>query len=92
MAAWAWNYSYSIVPQKSSAHPPAAAYPMAIGVQTDMAPRADAICSTRSARGISLRPAISGEWSAALGVSENRPVIDVASIFHHRSARTATTM
>ena len=74
------DYSYTAVFCEALAHINCGGVPMAIGVQTDMATPALAKFGSDELREEFLRPSISGEYVACLGVSEVGAGSDVASI------------
>ena len=74
------DWSYGAVVAETLGHINCGAVPMAIGVQTDMATPALARFGTDAAKTDFLRPSISGDFVACLGVSEVGSGSDVASI------------
>jgi len=76
----ALDYSYAALMAETLGHIRCGAVPMAIGVQTDMATPALARYGSDELREEFLRPSISGEFVACLGVSETGAGSDVASI------------
>jgi citronellyl-CoA dehydrogenase len=76
----ALDYSYAVVMAETLGHIRCGAVPMAIGVQTDMATPALARFGSDQVREEFLRPSISGDYVACLGVSETGAGSDVASI------------
>jgi citronellyl-CoA dehydrogenase len=74
------DYSYAVLMAETLGHVRCGAVPMAIGVQTDMATPALARFGSDELREAFLRPSISGEYVACLGVSETGAGSDVASI------------
>ncbi len=74
------DWSYGAVVAETLGHISCGAVPMAIGVQTDMATPALARFGTDAAKEDFLRPSISGDYVACLGVSEVGSGSDVASI------------
>ena len=74
------DYSYALLMAETLGHIRCGAVPMAIGVQTDMATPALARFGSDEVREQFLRPSISGEFVACLGVSETGAGSDVASI------------
>jgi citronellyl-CoA dehydrogenase len=74
------DYSYAIVMAEALGHIRCGGIPMAIGVQTDMATPALARFGSDEVREEFLRPSISGDFVACLGVSETGAGSDVASI------------
>jgi citronellyl-CoA dehydrogenase len=74
------DYSYAVVMAETLGHIRCGAVPMAIGVQTDMATPALARFGSDDVREEFLRPSISGDYVACLGVSETGAGSDVASI------------
>jgi citronellyl-CoA dehydrogenase len=74
------DYSYAMVMAEALGHIRCGGVPMAIGVQTDMATPALARFGSDEVREQFLRPSISGEYVACLGVSETGAGSDVASI------------
>jgi citronellyl-CoA dehydrogenase len=74
------DYSYALLMAETLGHIRCGAVPMAIGVQTDMATPALARFGSDQVREEFLRPSISGEFVACLGVSEAGAGSDVASI------------
>jgi citronellyl-CoA dehydrogenase len=74
------DYSYAVVMAEALGHIRCGAVPMAIGVQTDMATPALARFGSDEVREEFLRPSISGDYVACLGVSETGAGSDVASI------------
>ncbi len=77
------DYSYAMVMARRWATSVAAALPMAIGVQTDMATPALARFGSDALRDEFLAPAIAGDCVACLGVSEAGAGSDVASDQDH---------
>jgi citronellyl-CoA dehydrogenase len=76
----ALDYSYSVVMAEALGRTRCGGVPMAIGVQTDMATPALARFGSDDLRAEFLRPAITGEAVACVGVSEPGAGSDVASI------------
>ena len=74
------DYSYSALMAETLGHIRCGGVPMAIGVQTDMATPALARHGSDEVRETFLRPSISGEMVACLGVSEPGAGSDVAAI------------
>jgi citronellyl-CoA dehydrogenase len=74
------DYSYALLMAETLGHIRCGAVPMAIGVQTDMATPALARFGSDEVRERFLRPSISGDLVACLGVSESGAGSDVASI------------
>jgi len=74
------DWSYAAVVAETLGHINCGAVPMAIGVQTDMATPALARFGSEAAKEDFLRPSISGDFVACLGVSEVGSGSDVASI------------
>jgi citronellyl-CoA dehydrogenase len=74
------DYSYAVVMAEQLGHIRCGGVPMAIGVQTDMATPALARFGSDEVREAFLRPSISGDYVACLGVSETGAGSDVASI------------
>ncbi len=74
------DYSYAALMAETLGHIRCGSIPMAIGVQTDMATPALARFGSDEVREQFLRPSISGEYVACLGVSEVGAGSDVASI------------
>ncbi len=74
------DWSYGAVVAETLGHIRCGGIPMAIGVQTDMATPALARFGTEAAKEDFLRPSISGDYVACLGVSEVGAGSDVASI------------
>jgi citronellyl-CoA dehydrogenase len=74
------DWSYGAVVAETLGFINCGAIPMAIGVQTDMATPALANFGTDAAKEDFLRPSISGDYVACLGVSEVGAGSDVASI------------
>jgi len=74
------DWSYSAVVAETLGHITCGSVPMAIGVQTDMATPALARFGSDAAKNDFLRPSISGDYVACLGVSEVGSGSDVASI------------
>ena len=74
------DYSYALLMAETLGHAHCGAVPMAIGVQTDMATPALARFGSDEVREQFLRPSISGDLVACLGVSEAGAGSDVASI------------
>ena len=74
------DWSYGAVVAETLGHINCGGVPMAIGVQTDMATPALARFGTDAAKEDFLRPSISGDYVACLGVSEVGSGSDVASI------------
>ena len=74
------DWSYGAVVAEPLGHINCGAIPMAIGVQTDMATPALARFGSDAAKEDFLRPSISGDYVACLGVSEVGAGSDVASI------------
>ena len=74
------DWSYGAVMVETLGHITCGGIPMAIGVQTDMATPALARFGSDAAKEDFLRPSISGDYVACLGVSETGAGSDVASI------------
>ncbi len=74
------DWSYGAVVAETLGHINCGSIPMAIGVQTDMATPALARFGSDAAKEDFLKPSISGEFVACLGVSEVGSGSDVASI------------
>ena len=74
------DFSYSIAVAEAMGHVAAGGIGMAVGVQTDMAVPALALHGSDELKRNYLAPSISGEYVAALGVSETGAGSDVASI------------
>jgi len=74
------DWSYGAVVAETLGYIHCGAIPMAIGVQTDMATPALANFGSDAAKEDFLRPSISGDYVACLGVSEVGAGSDVASI------------
>ena len=74
------DWSYGAVMVETLGHIHCGGIPMAIGVQTDMATPALARFGSDAAKEDFLRPSISGDYVACLGVSETGAGSDVASI------------
>ncbi len=74
------DWSYAAVVCETLGHINCGAIPMAIGVQTDMATPALARFGSTEVKEVFLRPSISGDYVACLGVSEVGSGSDVASI------------
>jgi len=74
------DWSYAAVVAETLGHINCGSVPMAIGVQTDMATPALARFGSDAAKEDFLRPSISGDYVACLGVSEVGSGSDVASI------------
>ncbi len=74
------DYSYALVMAETLGHIKCGGVPMAIGVQTDMATPALALNGSDELCEQFLRPSISGEFVACLGVSEVGAGSDVAGI------------
>ncbi|OFX00343.1 MAG: acyl-CoA dehydrogenase [Alphaproteobacteria bacterium RIFCSPHIGHO2_12_FULL_63_12] len=74
------DWSYGAVVAETLGHINCGGVPMAIGVQTDMATPALARFGSDAAKEDFLRPSISGDYVACLGVSEVGSGSDVASI------------
>jgi citronellyl-CoA dehydrogenase len=74
------DYSYAVAMAEALGHCRCGGVPMSIGVQTDMATPALARFGTPELQREFLRPAISGEMVACVGVSEPGAGSDVASI------------
>ncbi len=74
------DWSYGAVVAETLGYIHCGAIPMAIGVQTDMATPALARFGSDAAKEDFLRPSISGDYVACLGVSETGAGSDVASI------------
>jgi citronellyl-CoA dehydrogenase len=74
------DYSYAALMAETLGHIRCGSIPMAIGVQTDMATPALARFGSDEVRSQFLRPSITGEYVACLGVSEVGAGSDVASI------------
>ncbi len=77
------DYSYSLAVAETLGQIHCGGVPMAIGVQTDMATPALARFGSDYVRETYLRPAISGEFVACIGVSEPGAGSDVANIKSH---------
>ncbi len=74
------DYTYGTAMAEALGHIHCGGIPMAIGVQTDMATPALAKHGSDALREQFLRPAIAGDYVAAIGVSETGAGSDVASI------------
>jgi citronellyl-CoA dehydrogenase len=74
------DYSYNVVLAEALSRVNCAAIPMAIAVQTDMATPALAAHGSEALKQEFLRPAITGDAVAAIGVSEPGAGSDVAAI------------
>ena len=74
------DWSYGAVVAETLGHINCGAVPMAIGVQTDMATPALARFGSHEVKEQFLRPSISGDYVACLGVSEAGAGSDVASV------------
>ena len=74
------DYTYGAVLNEAIAHSACGGVPMAIGVQTDMATPALARFGSEKLCNEFLRPSISGDYVACLGVSEPSAGSDVAAI------------
>ncbi len=74
------DYSYALAMTEALGHATCGSVPMAIGVQTDMATPALARFGSDEVREEFLRPSISGDYVAAIGVSEVGAGSDVASV------------
>ncbi len=74
------DWTYGAVVAEALGHINCAGVPMAIGVQTDMATPALAKFGSDEVREAFLKPSVSGEYVACLGVSETGAGSDVASI------------
>jgi citronellyl-CoA dehydrogenase len=74
------DWSYAAVMCETLGHINCGGVPMAIGVQTDMATPALARFGSHEVKEAFLRPSISGDYVACLGVSEVGSGSDVASI------------
>lgn len=74
------DYTYGAVLNEAIAHSACGGVPMAIGVQTDMATPALARFGSEKLCNEFLRPSISGDYVACLGVSETSAGSDVAAI------------
>ncbi|MEX0644572.1 MAG: acyl-CoA dehydrogenase family protein, partial [Parvularculaceae bacterium] len=74
------DWSYGAVVAETLGHINCGSIPMAIGVQTDMATPALARFGSDAAKEDFLRPSITGDYVACLGVSEIGAGSDVASI------------
>ncbi|MEL6364196.1 MAG: acyl-CoA dehydrogenase family protein [Pseudomonadota bacterium] len=74
------DWTYGAVLAEALGHINCAGVPMAIGVQTDMATPALAKFGSDAVREEFLKPSVSGEYVACLGVSETGAGSDVASI------------
>ncbi|MEM9705664.1 MAG: acyl-CoA dehydrogenase family protein [Pseudomonadota bacterium] len=74
------DWSYGAVVAETLGHIKCGAIPMAIGVQTDMATPALARFGSDAAKEDFLKPSVSGDYVACLGVSETGAGSDVASI------------
>ncbi|MBO0332300.1 acyl-CoA dehydrogenase family protein [Sneathiella sp. CAU 1612] len=77
------DYSYSLAVSETLGHINCGGVPMAIGVQTDMATPALARFGSDYVRETYLKPAISGDYVACIGVSEPGAGSDVAAIKSH---------
>ena len=76
----ALDYSFSVAMAETLGHVHCGGVPMAIGVQTDMATPALTKNGSDELREEFLKPSISGDYVACLGVSEAGAGSDVASI------------
>ncbi|MCA9565468.1 MAG: acyl-CoA dehydrogenase family protein, partial [Myxococcales bacterium] len=74
------DYSYGLVVSEELGRVACGAIPMAVGVQTDMATPALARFGSDELREEFLRPAISGDYVTAIGVSEVTGGSDVAAV------------
>ena len=74
------DYSYGAVLNEAMAHIKCGGVPMAIGVQTDMATPALARFGTEKVCSEFLKPSITGDFVACLGVSEPSAGSDVSAI------------
>ena len=74
------DYSFSLAMAETLGQIPCGGVPMAIGVQTDMATPALARFGSDYVKENFLRPAISGDYVACIGVSEPSAGSDVAAI------------
>ncbi len=74
------DYSFSLAMAETLGQIPCGGIPMAIGVQTDMATPALARFGSDYVKENFLRPAISGDYVACIGVSEPSAGSDVAAI------------
>jgi citronellyl-CoA dehydrogenase len=74
------DYSFSVAMAETLGQIPCGGVPMAIGVQTDMATPALAHFGSDYVKETYLRPAISGDFVACIGVSEPHAGSDVAAI------------
>ena len=74
------DYTYGAVLNEAIAHSACGGVPMAIGVQTDMATPALARFGSEKLCNEFLKPSISGDYVACLGVSEPSAGSDVAAI------------
>ncbi len=74
------DYSFSVAMAETLGQIPCGGVPMAIGVQTDMATPALARFGSDFVKETFLRPAISGDFVACIGVSEPSAGSDVAAI------------
>lgn len=74
------DYSFSLAMAETLGEIPCGGVPMAIGVQTDMATPALARFGSDYVKENYLRPAISGDYVACIGVSEPSAGSDVAAI------------
>ncbi|MEQ1931472.1 MAG: acyl-CoA dehydrogenase family protein [Parvularculaceae bacterium] len=74
------DWSYGAVVAETLGHINCGAIPMAIGVQTDMATPALARFGSAEVKSEFLKPSISGDFVACLGVSEAGAGSDVASV------------
>ncbi len=74
------DWSYGAVVAEALGHIDCGAIPMAIGVQTDMATPALGKFGSDAAKEDFLKPSVSGDYVACLGVSEAGAGSDVASI------------
>lgn len=74
------DYSYSLAVSETLGHIHCGGVPMAIGVQTDMATPAIARFGSDYVRETYLKPAITGDYVACIGVSEPGAGSDVAAI------------
>ena len=74
------DFTYSIAVAEAMGHAAAGGIGMAVGMQTDMAVPALALHGSDELKRDYLAPSISGEYVAALGVSETNAGSDVASV------------
>jgi citronellyl-CoA dehydrogenase len=74
------DWSYGAIMAETLGHIQCGGVPMAIGVQTDMATPALARFGSDEIKDLFLRPTISGDFVACIGVSETGAGSDVASI------------